>query len=69
MRQADLERLYNAFVAKDMSLLEINPLVVTEGGDVVCLDAKINFDDNAASSATKTSWNCAICRGRGREGN
>jgi succinyl-CoA synthetase beta subunit len=30
-----------------MSLLEINPLVVTKSGDVVCLDAKINFDDNA----------------------
>ena len=42
-----ISNLYNAFVSKDMSLLEINPLVVTEGGDVVCLDAKINFDDNA----------------------
>jgi succinyl-CoA synthetase beta subunit len=30
-----------------MSLLEINPLVITDKGDVVCLDAKINFDDNA----------------------
>src|SRR5215472_14243901 len=39
--------LYDAFVAKDMSLLEINPLVVTKDGKVVCLDAKINFDDNA----------------------
>ena len=39
--------LYGAFVAKDMSLLEINPLVVTKGGDLLCLDAKINFDDNA----------------------
>lgn len=42
-----VEKLYKAFVAKDMSLLEINPLVVTDKGDVVCLDAKINFDDNA----------------------
>ena len=42
-----VEGLYNAFVAKDMSLLEINPLVVTKDGQVVCLDAKINFDDNA----------------------
>ena len=42
-----ISNLYNAFLAKDMSLLEINPLVVTEGGDVVCLDAKVNFDDNA----------------------
>ncbi|MBV9570511.1 MAG: ADP-forming succinate--CoA ligase subunit beta [Alphaproteobacteria bacterium] len=39
--------LYEAFMAKDMSLLEINPLVVTKDGRVVCLDAKINFDDNA----------------------
>jgi succinyl-CoA synthetase beta subunit len=42
-----VEKLYKAFVAKDMSLLEINPLVVTDKGNVVCLDAKINFDDNA----------------------
>jgi succinyl-CoA synthetase beta subunit len=39
--------LYDAFVAKDMSLLEINPLVVTKSGQVICLDAKINFDDNS----------------------
>lgn len=42
-----ISNLYDAFLAKDMSLLEINPLVVTEAGDVVCLDAKVNFDDNA----------------------
>jgi len=42
-----IEILYGAFLAKDMSLLEINPLVVTNDGQVVCLDAKINFDDNA----------------------
>ena len=39
--------LYRAFVEKDMALLEINPLVVTTDGKVVCLDAKINFEDNA----------------------
>jgi len=39
--------LYTAFVEKDMSLLEINPLLLTKGGDLVCLDAKINFDSNA----------------------
>jgi succinyl-CoA synthetase beta subunit len=44
---AVVEKLYRAFVAKDMSMLEINPLVVTDKGDVICLDAKINFDDNA----------------------
>jgi succinyl-CoA synthetase beta subunit len=42
-----LPRLYQAFVAKDMSLLEINPLVVTKSGELICLDAKIGFDDNA----------------------
>lgn len=39
--------LYRAFVEKDMSLLEINPLVVTGAGDLICLDAKVNFDSNA----------------------
>ncbi len=42
-----LPKLYEAFVAKDMSLLEINPLVVTKTGQLICLDAKIAFDDNA----------------------
>jgi succinyl-CoA synthetase beta subunit len=42
-----LPRLYQAFLAKDMSLLEINPLVVTKSGQLICLDAKIAFDDNA----------------------
>ena len=44
---AVVKSLYDAFVAKDMSLLEINPLVVTKDGKIICLDAKINFDDNA----------------------
>ena len=42
-----LSQLYRAFVEKDMSLLEINPLVVTKDGKLICLDAKIGFDDNA----------------------
>ena len=42
-----IDALYRAFVEKDMALLEINPLVVTKAGKVVCLDAKMNFDDNA----------------------
>src|SRR5499433_3488073 len=42
-----LAKLYTAFVAKDMSLLEINPLVVTKDGQIICLDAKVGFDDNA----------------------
>ncbi len=39
--------LYEAFEAKDASLAEINPLVVTRDGRVLALDAKMNFDDNA----------------------
>jgi succinyl-CoA synthetase beta subunit len=42
-----VKSLYDAFVAKDMSLLEVNPLVVTKDGKIICLDAKINFDDNS----------------------
>jgi succinyl-CoA synthetase beta subunit len=39
--------LYRLFVEKDASIAEINPLVVTKSGDIIALDAKINFDDNA----------------------
>ncbi|WP_413559117.1 ADP-forming succinate--CoA ligase subunit beta [Bdellovibrio sp. HCB209] len=39
--------LYNAFIATDCSIAEINPLVVTKEGDVLCLDAKMNFDSNS----------------------
>ncbi len=39
--------LYRMFVEKDMSLLEINPLVVTKDGKLICLDGKMNFDSNA----------------------
>jgi succinyl-CoA synthetase beta subunit len=39
--------LYKAFVATDASMLEINPLVTTTTGDLLALDAKVNFDDNA----------------------
>jgi len=40
-------RLYAAFTAKDMSLLEINPLVLTKSSQLLCLDAKMSFDDSA----------------------
>ena len=39
--------VYRAFAATDASLVEINPLIVTEGGDLIALDAKMNLDDNA----------------------
>src|SRR6516162_4861222 len=42
-----LAAMYRAFIELDASIVEINPLVVTKGGDVVALDAKMNFDDNA----------------------
>jgi succinyl-CoA synthetase beta subunit len=42
-----LANLYNLFVSLDCSLVEVNPLVVTKGGEVLALDAKFNFDDNA----------------------
>jgi succinyl-CoA synthetase beta subunit len=42
-----VENLYRMVVEKDMSLLEINPLVVTADGRLVCLDGKMNFDSNA----------------------
>ena len=42
-----LGKLTDAFLAKDMSLLEINPLIVTSEGQLLCLDAKVAFDENA----------------------
>lgn len=42
-----LSALYKAYESSDASLAEINPLVVTKEGEVIALDAKINFDDNA----------------------
>jgi succinyl-CoA synthetase beta subunit len=44
---AFMRRVYRAFTELDASLIEINPLVVTEDGDLVALDAKMNFDGNA----------------------
>jgi succinyl-CoA synthetase beta subunit len=41
------EQLYRAFVEKDMSMLEINPLIITTDNQLKCLDAKISFDGNA----------------------
>ncbi|MCK9991750.1 MAG: succinyl-CoA synthetase beta subunit, partial [Alphaproteobacteria bacterium] len=42
-----VDKIYHAFVETDASLIEINPLVVTKQDNLVCLDAKLNFDDNA----------------------
>jgi succinyl-CoA synthetase beta subunit len=42
-----MQAVYAAFVAADASLVEINPLIVTTSGDVLALDAKVTFDDNA----------------------
>jgi succinyl-CoA synthetase beta subunit len=45
--EAMLPKLYAAFITKDMSMLEINPLVVTKDNKIICLDAKVDFDGNA----------------------
>jgi succinyl-CoA synthetase beta subunit len=42
-----MSAVYDAFIATDASLIEINPLIVTEDGNVLALDAKMTFDDNA----------------------
>ncbi len=42
-----ISSLYRVFIEKDCSLAEINPLVLTSDGNIVALDAKVNFDDNA----------------------
>ncbi len=42
-----IANLYRLFTEKDMEMLEINPLIVTDSGDLKCLDAKMGFDDNA----------------------
>jgi succinyl-CoA synthetase beta subunit len=42
-----MSAMYSAFVSLDASIVEINPLVVTGAGEVIALDAKMNFDDNA----------------------
>jgi len=42
-----LNSLYEIIIKKDASLIEINPLIITKSNDIICLDAKMNFDDNA----------------------
>ena len=49
MTQLDslIKNLYEFFIEKDASLLEINPLIISDKNELICLDAKVNFDDNA----------------------
>jgi succinyl-CoA synthetase beta subunit len=42
-----LSAIYTAFIETDASMIEINPLILTKGGDLLALDAKVSFDDNA----------------------
>ena len=42
-----VKAMYSALIKKDASLVEINPLVITNNNEILCLDAKMNFDDNA----------------------
>ena len=58
--EALLPKLYAAFTSKDMSLLEINPLVVTKSNELICLDAKVGFDDNALYRHPGRCRACAI---------
>jgi succinyl-CoA synthetase beta subunit len=44
---AVLQAVYRAFIETDASMIEINPLILTTGGDLLALDAKVSFDDNA----------------------
>jgi len=46
--QQQIEKMYNFFLKKDCTLLEINPFVETNEGEVLCMDAKLNIDDNAS---------------------
>ena len=39
--------MYNAFIARDCAIIEINPLVITDDGSIIALDAKVSFDENA----------------------
>ena len=50
-----IQALYQAFIQSDFSLVEINPLVRTRGGEILALDAKINLDDNALNRHPKLS--------------
>lgn len=43
-----IKNMYQLFISTDATQVEINPLVETSNGEVMCVDAKINFDDNAA---------------------
>ena len=42
-----IKSLYKILIEKDATLIEINPLIITKNGNLICLDAKMNFDDNA----------------------
>ena len=42
-----IQSIYKVLIEKDANLIEINPLVLTKHDNLLCLDAKINFDDNA----------------------
>jgi len=42
-----IKSLYKMFISTDASMIEVNPLILTKEGKIICLDAKVNFDDNA----------------------
>ena len=44
---SSIKSLYKMFISTDANMVEVNPLILTKEGKIVCLDAKVNFDDNA----------------------
>lgn len=54
--------MYNFFIAVDATQVEINPFGETPQGEVVCFDAKINFDDNAAFRQKKVCYLLTVLR-------
>ena len=61
-----LASIYTAFIETDASMMEINPLIVTKGGDLLALDAKVTFDDNAALPPPGSRRSCATSARRTR---
>ena len=68
MRRSVFPTLYKAFIEKDMSLLEVNPLIVMKDGHLRVLDAKVSFDNNAAVPPSRARRTARPHR-RGRQGN
>ena len=58
-----IKSLYEIIIKKDASLIEINPLIITKSRELICLDAKMNFDDNAIFRSNFFNIHTALCAG------